>query len=29
MDPAEIRAKYTEEELMNMGENSPLFRFTL
>jgi hypothetical protein len=25
----EIRAKYTEQELMDMGDKSPLFKYTL
>lgn len=29
MSEAEVRAKYTEEELMRMGDKSPLFRYTL
>jgi hypothetical protein len=27
MDEGEIRAKYTEEELSEMGDLSPLFRY--
>jgi hypothetical protein len=27
MDETEIRAKYTEEELSEMGDLSPLFRY--
>lgn len=29
MNPAEVQATYTAAELADMGENSPLFRFTL
>jgi len=29
MSEAEIRAKYTEEDLLNMGDLSPFFRYTL
>lgn len=28
MDENEIRAKYTEEELAEMGDDSPLFRYS-
>lgn len=27
--PEEIRARYTEEELLNLGDRSPFFRYTL
>lgn len=26
-DPAEIREKYTEQELLDMGDKSPLYRY--
>ncbi|KAF1848174.1 MFS general substrate transporter [Cucurbitaria berberidis CBS 394.84] len=29
MSEDEVRAKYTDEELLNMGDKSPLFRYTL
>ena len=29
MSTEEIRAKYTEEELLEMGDRSPFFRYTL
>jgi hypothetical protein len=29
MGEAAIRAKYSEDELMNMGDKSPFFRYTL
>jgi hypothetical protein len=29
MSPEEIRTKYTEQELLDMGDYSPLFRYTL
>lgn len=29
MSPQEIREKYTEEELADMGDESPFFRYTI
>lgn len=29
LDPADIRAQYTEQQLSDMGDKSPLFRYTL
>lgn len=29
MPESEIRAKYTEEELVNLGDRSPLFRYVI
>lgn len=28
-DPAEIREKYTEDELLAMGDKSPLYRYVV
>lgn len=29
MDPQEIREKYTEQELVELGDKSPLYRYVL